>query len=78
MVDQRIGKRTKALRRVRGLSRNGLAHLFGLKDRQTVSAMETGIRRVTASELLLVVERFGVPFDYFTDPFRSDGERLFS
>ena len=42
------------------------------------SAIETGIRRITASELLLAVERFGVPLDYFTDPFRLDGECLFS
>ena len=40
--------------------------------------METGIRRVTVSEMLLAVERFGVPLDYLTDPFRLDGEGLFS
>ena len=77
MADQRIGTRTKALRQAQGLSRNRLTRLFGLKDRQTVSAMETGIRRVTASELLLAVERLGVLLDYFTDPFRLDGEGLF-
>ena len=68
----------EAQRRVQGLSRNGLTRLFGLKDRQTVSAMETGIRRITASELLLAVTRFGVPLDYLTDPFRLDGEGVFS
>ena len=55
-----------------------MARLFGFKDRQTVSAIETGIRRITASELLLAAERFGVPIDYFSDPFRLDGEGLFS
>ena len=55
-----------------------LAGLFRFKDRQTVSAMEIGIRRVAASELLLAAERFGVPLDYSTDPFRLDGEGLFS
>ena len=78
MAGQRIGTRTEAQRRAQGLSRNGLTRLFGLKDRQTVSAMETGIRRITASELLLAVTRFGVPLDYLTDPFRLDGEGLFS
>ena len=78
MTNQLIGTRIKALRQEQGLSQGELARLFGFKDRQTVSAIETGIRRVTASELLLAVERFGVPLDYFTDPFRLDGEGLFS
>ena len=78
MTNQLIGTRIKALRQEQGLSQDELARLFGFKDRQTVSAIETGIRRITASELLLAVERFGVPLDYFTDPFRLDGECLFS
>ena len=52
--------------------------MFGFKDRQTVSAIETGVRRVTATELLLVAEELNVSVDYFTDPFRLDGEGLFS
>ena len=73
-----IGTRIKALRRERGLSQDGLAQLFGFRDRQTVSAIETGMRRVTARELLLAVEKLGAPLDYFTDPFRLDGEARFS
>ena len=56
MTNQLIGTRIKVLRQEQGLSQDELAHLFGFKDRQTVSAMETGIRRITASELLLAVE----------------------
>ena len=78
MTGQIIGTRIKALRQERGLSQDGLARLFGFKDRQTVSAIETGVRRVTASELLLAVEKLKVPIEYFTDPFRLDGEGLFS
>ena len=78
MTNQLIGTRIKALRQARGVSQDELARLFGFKDRQTVSAIETVIRRITASELLLAVEKFGVPLDYFTDPFRLDGEGLFS
>jgi len=55
-----------------------MADLFGFKDRQTVSAIETGIRSVAASELIQVVNKLNVPLDYFTDPFRLDGECLFS
>lgn len=78
MPGHTIGTRIKALRRERGLSQDGLASLFGFNDRQTVSAIENGVRRVTASELLLAVEKLNVSLDYFTDPFRLDGEALFS
>jgi transcriptional regulator with XRE-family HTH domain len=73
-----IGTRIKALREQRGLSQDDLARLFGFKDRQTVSAIETGERRVSAEELLLAVGKLGVSLDYFMDPFRLDGEGRFS
>lgn len=78
MSAQHIGTRIKAIRRERGISQDDLAHLFGFKDRQTVSAIETGTRRVTAEELLLAADKLNVPLDYFTDPFRLDGEGRFS
>lgn len=73
-----IGVRLKALRAEQGLSQNDLAGLFGFKDRQTVSAIETGTRRMTATELMLAVEALGAPPEYFTDPFRLVGEGRFS
>ena len=78
MTGHVIGARIKAMRQQRGLSQDELARLFGFKDRQTVSAIETGVRTVTAAELLLAVEKLGVRLDYFTDPFRLDGEGRFS
>jgi Zn-dependent peptidase ImmA (M78 family)/transcriptional regulator with XRE-family HTH domain len=73
-----IGPRIKALREERKLSQDDLARLFGFKDRQTVSAIETGERRVTAEELVIAVEKLGAPLDYFTDPFLLVGEGRFS
>ena len=73
-----IGARIKALRERRGLSQDALARVFGFKDRQTVSAIETGVRRPTAAELVVAVEKLDVELDYFTDPFRLDGECQFS
>lgn len=73
-----IGRRIKALREKRRLSQESVANMFGFKDRQTVSAIETGVRRVTAEELLLAVERLGAPLEYFTDPFLLAGEGSFS
>jgi Zn-dependent peptidase ImmA (M78 family)/DNA-binding XRE family transcriptional regulator len=73
-----IGLRIKALREELKLSQDDLARLFGFKDRQTVSAIETGERRVSAEELVMAVEKLGAPLDYFTDPFLLVGEGRFS
>ena len=70
-----IGARIKALREERKLSQDELARMFGFKDRQTVSAIETGERRVSAEELLLAVEKLGASLDYFTDPFHARRRR---
>ena len=78
MTTNLIGTRIKALREERKLSQDDLARLFGFKDRQTVSAIETGERRVTAEELVIAVEKLGAPLDYFTDPFLLVGEGKFS
>ena len=73
-----IGARIKSLREQRELTQDSMARLFGFKDRQTVSAIETGDRAVTAEELLLAVEKLGAPLEYFTDPFVLTGEGRFS
>lgn len=73
-----IGARVKALREERNLSQDELARIFGFKDRQTVSAIETGERRVSAEELLVAVQKLGASLDYFTDPFRLVGEGRFN
>src|ERR1700744_3832104 len=78
MTTNIIGARIKALREERWLSQDDLARLFGFKDRQTVSAIETGDRRLSAEELLLAVEKLGASFDYFTHPFLLVGEGKFS
>jgi Zn-dependent peptidase ImmA (M78 family)/transcriptional regulator with XRE-family HTH domain len=73
-----IGTRLRALREERKLSQDDLARAFGFKDRQTVSAIETGERRISAEELVRAAEVFGVEIDYFTDPFLLAGEGRFS
>jgi Zn-dependent peptidase ImmA (M78 family)/transcriptional regulator with XRE-family HTH domain len=78
MTPQLIGARIKALREERKLSQDDVAQIFGFKDRQTVSAIETGERRVSAEELLIAVEKLGASLDYFTDPFMLVGEGRFS
>jgi Zn-dependent peptidase ImmA (M78 family)/transcriptional regulator with XRE-family HTH domain len=78
MTTNLIGARIKALREEQGLSQDDLARVFGFKDRQTVSAIETGERRVSAEELLTAVEKLGASLDYFTNPFLLVGEGKFS
>lgn len=78
MTSNLIGSRIKALREERRLSQDELARIFGFKDRQTVSAIETGERRLSANELLTAVEKLGASLDYFTDPFLLAGEGKFS
>src|SRR6266702_1044056 len=78
MATTLIGARLKALREERKLSQDDLARIFGFKDRQTVSAIETGERRLSAEELLVAIERLGAPLDYFTNPFLLLGEGKFS
>jgi len=73
-----IGARIRAAREQRDMSQDELARLFGFKDRQTVSAIETGERRVSAEELILAVENLGQPLEFFTDPFILVGEGQFS
>src|SRR5438876_316651 len=68
----------RLLERSLGQSQDELSRLFGFKDRQTLSAIETGERKVSAEELLRAVQLFGVQLDYFTDPFLLAGAGNFS
>lgn len=73
-----IGTRIKARREELGFSQEAVARHFGFNDRQTLSAIETGERRVTAEELLKAADILAAPLDYFTDPFLLAGEGRFS
>ncbi|TBH59771.1 ImmA/IrrE family metallo-endopeptidase [Rhizobium leguminosarum] len=73
-----ISQRFKFLRDQRGLSQDDISRALGFKDRQTVSAIETGERRLSAVELVKASDVFAVNLDYFTDPFLLVGEGKFS
>lgn len=73
-----VGTRIKAKREELGFSQEAVTRLLGFKDRQTLSAIETGERRVSAEELLRFSEVLAAPLDYFTDPFLLAGEGRFS
>jgi XRE family transcriptional regulator, fatty acid utilization regulator len=77
-MSQLITKRLKAARERIGCTQAQLAERLGFKDRQTLAAIESGQRKVSADELLRAVQVLGVDIDYFMDSFRLVGEGKFS
>lgn len=68
-ITQKLGPRLKALREARRLSQDELAPVYGVNDRQTVSQIENGNRRLSAMELVRVAQFFGVSLDDLSNPF---------
>ena len=60
----------------RWLNQKQLSETIGFKDRQTLSAIENGQRKVSSAELLAFIRALGKDLDYFTDPFRLSGRGL--
>jgi Zn-dependent peptidase ImmA (M78 family)/transcriptional regulator with XRE-family HTH domain len=73
-----IARRLKAAREARGLTQQELSDQLGFKDRQTLAAIEAGLRKVSAEELVQVIKILGRDLDYFTDPLRIEGEGRFT
>lgn len=73
-----IGERTRLARKEAGLTQQNLAEKLGLKSRQILDNIETGIRKVTADELLAIMDALKKPLDFFTDPFLITSENVFS
>lgn len=69
-----IAKRLKAARKHAGLTQQQLSDRLGFKDRQTLAAIESGLRKLSADELLNAMKVLNRDVEYFTDPFRIDGE----
>jgi Zn-dependent peptidase ImmA (M78 family)/transcriptional regulator with XRE-family HTH domain len=77
-IKTNIAKRLKVARENAGLTQRQLSDALGFKDRQTVAAIEAGIRKISAEELVCALAILGKNIDYFTDPFRLVGEGSFS
>jgi Zn-dependent peptidase ImmA (M78 family)/DNA-binding XRE family transcriptional regulator len=77
-MEVNIRARLGALRERSGMSQDQLAAALGIRDRQTLSQIELGERRITPDEMVRASEVFGVQIDYFTDPFELAGEGSFS
>jgi XRE family transcriptional regulator, fatty acid utilization regulator len=73
-----VGRRVKLAREEANLSQEELASRLGFNDRQTLSNIEAGKRKLTAEELLKVMGLLGKEMEYFTDSFLLIGEGAFS
>lgn len=73
-----IRQRIHWLREQRDLPQTELARALGFKDRQTISDIERGERKISAEELVSAASFFGVDIGFFTDPFELAGEACFS
>ena len=78
MTPEMVGLRVCAIRKKRGLTQLDLARLLGFNDRQTISAIETGKRSLSATELIAIAEELDESLEKFTDPFLLVSEGKFS
>lgn len=78
MTPERIGRRIKWFREERDLTQDELAKRLGFNDRQTLSDVEAGKRRVAPDELVALTEALNVELDDLLDPFRLVGEGGFN
>jgi Zn-dependent peptidase ImmA (M78 family)/transcriptional regulator with XRE-family HTH domain len=73
-----IGYRVKAARETAGWNQEQLAGALGLNDRQSVSDIENGKRRLQADELVALSDVLNRDIEFFLDPFAVAGEAQFS
>lgn len=63
-----IGERAQIARKKAGLTQEELSDRLGFKDRQILSNIESGKRRVSTDEMLALMKHLGKTLEYFTDP----------
>lgn len=74
----RIGQRIRAAREALGLTQKALSSSLGFADRQTLSTIEKGERRIQPAELVRFSQELRKPIEWFIDPFVIAGEACFS
>ena len=78
MTSDRIGRRIKWFREQRDLTQDELARRLGFNDRQTLSDIEAGKRKVAPDELVALTQVLEVELEDLLDPFRLVGEGGFN
>lgn len=67
---RQIGERVAYARKEIGLTQEALSEMLGFNDRQILSNIESGNRKVSSDELLRLMECLNKDLDFFTDPHR--------
>lgn len=75
---QLVGERVRLAREERAITQETLAARLGFNDRQTISAIETGVRQLQPDELAKLCHLLGKPLVYFTDPYLVTEPHAFS
>jgi len=73
-----LGRRISYAREAAKMSQEQLAKALRFKDRQTLSMVENGQRKLSADELLALMRATGRDLEFFTDNCRLVGEGAFS
>ena len=73
-----VGERISSARKEEGVTQEHLSSKLGFKDRQILSNIENGLRRISPEELLIVIRELRRPLEYFTDPYQLPATQLFS
>lgn len=74
----RIGERIQIARKQAKTTQQQLSDRLGFKDRQILSNIEAGNRRVSAEELTSLIDLLQRPLEWFTDPYLIPEERVIS
>lgn len=74
---QMIGERIVMARKDAHLTQQQLSDQMGFKDRQILSNIEAGKRKVSADELMILIRILRKDLPYFTDPLKLVGEGAF-
>ncbi len=81
MIDsssERIGHRIRWFRESRHLTQEAVGKELGFNDRQTLSDIELGKRRIASEELVNLIRILNIELDALLDPFRLIGEGGFN
>jgi Zn-dependent peptidase ImmA (M78 family)/transcriptional regulator with XRE-family HTH domain len=76
--DRLIGRKIALARKNQKITQEELSQALSFKDRQTLSNIEKGSRRITAEELVVVMKRLDRTLKYFTDPYQLEEDQPFS
>lgn len=78
LFHQMIGERIALARKELEMTQEELSQRLGFKDRQILSHIESGKRRVSSEELIKFMQLLEKPLDFFTDPALIVGENVMS